>query len=185
MKLLGIGAPNVISPAAPSVSDPALLRLSPCWRAPSSSRLGGGLADWQIQDELYRQAAVAHRAVSERWARAYEADLDKGVMHVRVWTYDVGLRVRRTPQGYAATCDWITLELRDIPLNRIAGKGLAFERKAPQGVFVARFNPATGWRGEWHRWSEVFPVTFARAAQAGGIARLLQRRRRRRKRAGL
>ena len=101
----------------------------------------------------------------------------------------------------AATCDWITLELRDIPLNRIAGKGLAFERKAPQGVFVARFDPATGCRGEWHSWGEVFPVTFARAAlppapllprpyrimliklgvqivlQAGGIARLSQVRR--------
>ena len=58
------------------------------------------MADWQTQDELYRQAAVAHRAVFERWARAYEADLDKGVMHVRKWTYDVGLWVRRTPQGY-------------------------------------------------------------------------------------
>jgi hypothetical protein len=130
----------------------------------------------------------------------------RGVMHVRKYTYDVGMKVRRTPEGYAATFDWITLELRDIPLNRVASGGLVFERKAPQGVLVARFDPATGWRAEWHRWGEVFPTTLHRAAlppapllprhdrnalillgvlilaQGAGIARLLQLRRRRRRR---
>jgi hypothetical protein len=135
----------------------------------------------------------------------------QGVIHVRKWTYDVGLRVRRTPQGYAATYDWITLELRDIPMTPIAGgAGPAFERRSPQGVFVARFEPTTGWRGEWRRWGEVFPMSFHRTVlppapllprpdrialivlgvlivvQGAGIAWLLRLRwRRRRARAGL
>src|SRR5580658_5219058 len=77
----------------------------------------------------------------------------QGVIHVRKWTYDVGLRVRPTPQGYAATYDWITLELRDIPMTPLTGGAApAFQRNSPQGVFVARFDPTTGWRGEWRRW---------------------------------
>lgn len=48
------------------------------------------MADRQTQDELYRQAAAAHRAVFERWARAYEADLDLRrdllqEIHLAVW----------------------------------------------------------------------------------------------------
>lgn len=134
----------------------------------------------------------------------------RGVMHVRKWTYDVGLRVRSTPQGYSATFDWITLELFDIPLNRVAGAGLAFERRAPQGVLVVRFDPDAGWRAEWHRWGRLFPSTLQRAAlppapllprpdrnvlillgvlivlQGAAIGRLLQlRARRRRRRAAL
>jgi hypothetical protein len=135
----------------------------------------------------------------------------RGVIHVRKWTYDVGLRVRHTPDGYAATFDWITLDLWDIPLEGVAASGgPVFERKAPQGTLVARFDPQTGWRAEWRRWGEVFPVQLRRAPlppapllprpdrnallvmgalivlQGAGIARLLQlRRRRMRSRAGL
>jgi hypothetical protein len=131
----------------------------------------------------------------------------RGVIHVRKWTYDVGLRVRRTPDGYAASYDWITLDIWDIPMQGVAARaGPAFERKAPQGTFVARFDPRTGWRGEWRRWGEVFPMQFRRAplppapllprpdrnaliilgglvlAESAGIARLLQLRRRRKRR---
>jgi hypothetical protein len=135
----------------------------------------------------------------------------RGVVHVRQRSYDVGLKVRRTAEGYAATYDWIDLELRDIPMARVlAGPAPVFERKSPQGTFVAWYSPEAGWRGEWRRWGQAFPTTFRPAAlppapllprgdrrvlillgglivlQGAGIARLLQirRRRRRRRRAG-
>ena len=48
------------------------------------------MADRQTQDELYRRAASEHRAVLERWARAYEADpeLRRDLLqeiHLAVW----------------------------------------------------------------------------------------------------
>jgi RNA polymerase sigma-70 factor (ECF subfamily) len=43
-----------------------------------------------MQDELYRQVAAEHRAVLERWARAYEADVELRrdllqEIHLAVW----------------------------------------------------------------------------------------------------
>jgi RNA polymerase sigma-70 factor, ECF subfamily len=48
------------------------------------------LPDRQTQDGLYRQVVADHRAVLERWARAYEADLDLRRdllqdIHLAVW----------------------------------------------------------------------------------------------------
>ena len=48
------------------------------------------MADREFQDELYRRVSVEHRAVLERWARAYEADLELRrdllqEIHLAVW----------------------------------------------------------------------------------------------------
>jgi RNA polymerase sigma-70 factor (ECF subfamily) len=76
--------------------------------------LGGG----PEQDELYRQAAGEHRAVLERWARAYEADpeLRRDLlqeMHLAVWRSLAGF------DGRCALRTWVYRVAHNVAASHV------------------------------------------------------------------
>jgi RNA polymerase sigma factor (sigma-70 family) len=126
------------------------------------------LADRPTQDELYREAAAQHRAVLERWARAYETDpeLRRDLLQeihlavwrsfarfdhrcaLRTWVYRVAHNVatshvlRRTRRGGGR---WITLDDIEEPAEPGATpETLAGERQALARLMamIHALNPA-------------------------------------------
>jgi RNA polymerase sigma-70 factor (ECF subfamily) len=126
------------------------------------------LADRQTQDELYREVATQHRAVLERWARAYEADRElrrdllqeihlavwrslasfENRASLRTWVYRVAHNVatshvlRRARRGGAR---WITLDeitepaATDASPEAVAGDQQALARLM---ALIHSLNPA-------------------------------------------
>jgi len=85
-----------------------------------------------------------------------------GTLHAPGRDYRLGLEVRRSPHGYTALYDSISLGLQPIPLRLApAAGGPAFDRKFLRGAFAARWDPAAGaWRGEWRAGRQRYPVLF-------------------------
>jgi hypothetical protein len=121
----------------------------------------------------------------------------------------LGLEVRPSAGGYAATYEDMTHDYRGLPMTPTrTGAAPGFQIKSRAGVFSADWDGAAGqWKGVWREASGAYPMALTRgpippapavatrdkwaigvfaglaALEAAGIARLLQLRRRRRSKA--